>query len=535
MASTYRFVGDLGVPAPLSLLELQTLAKILAAGGPTNPRPFDIQAFEVTRGGPDTTYVTTIFTPVDGAVPPPDDAPFALAARLDTVFPDAPRSFTVPHVFGGSPVPEAPEILDRFELGLLYDDGTFEPLFEATGLRPFTATEVLEAVSDTQGWYEGVFSLLDNATDLQGTPLNDRLEVGAGNDTVRAGAGDDVVFKYNPGDLDYSGGPGHDALDFDADGPQTDDRPPLVEQLVVNLGTGTGRSPYGGDLTLTSVEEIRTTDQADRVVGSRRAETVEDGFGGANVFRLKGGDDAVLLPANFQGTLVDGGPGADRVQLVSTGFGGFDPDLGFGRQVLDIGKPGRCIEDFAGVRLKNVEIVDVSMQQDFMHLDLNGSRADEDLRVSNFFARANSEVTVRGRGGDDSLTGGFGVDTLLGGPGDDSLADLDGDDVLNGGGGRDSLNGGPGDDLLIGGGGVDTYVFGAPFQPDYGADTIRGFGAREVLDFTAMAETVARRRDLDIDQNGPDTVIADSLGNSVTLLGFDAADLSAENFRFAEA
>jgi hypothetical protein len=61
-------------------------------------------------------------------------------------------------------------------------------------------------------------------------------------------------------------------------------------------------------------------------------------------------------------------------------------------------------------------------------------------------ACSTTELTLLGRGGADSLSGGDGDDSVNGGGGDDRLEGNRGSDTLPGGAGDDTLNGGPGPD-----------------------------------------------------------------------------------------
>ncbi|MDO5296329.1 MAG: M91 family zinc metallopeptidase [bacterium] len=63
---------------------------------------------------------------------------------------------------------------------------------------------------------------------------------------------------------------------------------------------------------------------------------------------------------------------------------------------------------------------------------------------------------IYGLGGDDEIHGGAGNDYLDGGEGDDTISGDEGNDNLVGGKGNDILSGGAGDDLLIGASGHDT-------------------------------------------------------------------------------
>ncbi len=67
---------------------------------------------------------------------------------------------------------------------------------------------------------------------------------------------------------------------------------------------------------------------------------------------------------------------------------------------------------------------------------------------------------IFGTRGDDTLTGGDGVDVIFGRAGDDVIFGAGGNDLLFGGRGSDTLDGGLGHDLLVGGHGADTLKGG---------------------------------------------------------------------------
>jgi VCBS repeat-containing protein len=105
------------------------------------------------------------------------------------------------------------------------------------------------------------------------------------------------------------------------------------------------------------------------------------------------------------------------------------------------------------------------------------------VTVSDGQATGSVEVTVRvGGNGNDTLTGGAGVDlilgqngndTLTGGGGNDLLCGGNGNDILSGGGGDDSLGGAIGNDRLTGGPGADRFSGGS------GTDAATDFTAAE--------------------------------------------------------
>ncbi|SEP09565.1 type I secretion C-terminal target domain (VC_A0849 subclass), partial [Salinihabitans flavidus] len=122
---------------------------------------------------------------------------------------------------------------------------------------------------------------------------------------------------------------------------------------------------------------------------------------------------------------------------------------------------------------------------------------------------------IVGNSGDNLLNGAWGDDTLIGGEGDDTF--------------RDDY----GDDLMIGGAGSDTFVF----RGNFGQDTISDFdgsGDGDVIDLRALSDIV-NFSDLISDhanQIGHDLVIEDGSGNTVTLTGINASNLSADDFLF---
>jgi Ca2+-binding RTX toxin-like protein len=94
--------------------------------------------------------------------------------------------------------------------------------------------------------------------------------------------------------------------------------------------------------------------------------------------------------------------------------------------------------------------------------------ADDILANTNGPIGGNTDDTINGTAGADTLDGGDGDDTVNGDAGDDQLSGSDGEDELNGGAGNDSLFGGNGTDVLNGDAGNDTL------QGDKGGDFVNG-------------------------------------------------------------
>ncbi|WP_139204742.1 calcium-binding protein [Jannaschia helgolandensis] len=155
--------------------------------------------------------------------------------------------------------------------------------------------------------------------------------------------------------------------------------------------------------------------------------------------------------------------------------------------------------------------------------------------------------SIDGGDGDDVVDAGDGQDSVDGGSGNDRLSGGQGNDVLAGGEGADVLIGGVGSDSLIGGGGADTIVFDTLFGNDIIFDL--STSDSDVIDLTAIdglfstnqllleeidGETISTGSGtatvirLDLDQDG----VADD-GQSITVLGVTASELSAGVFSFA--
>ena len=139
----------------------------------------------------------------------------------------------------------------------------------------------------------------------------------------------------------------------------------------------------------------------------------------------------------------------------------------------------------------------------------------------------------RGGNGDDVLNGGDDGDVLFGGTGRDTVSGDGGNDVLFGRGGFDILIGGAGDDTLEGGLQADQFIFADGF----GNDVITDFASLangEKIHLTDVTEITDFQDLIDnhMNQVGADVVIADGLGNTITLQGVQLSDLDAVDFVF---
>ncbi len=139
--------------------------------------------------------------------------------------------------------------------------------------------------------------------------------------------------------------------------------------------------------------------------------------------------------------------------------------------------------------------------------------------------RLNQDNTIAGGAGRDVLKGFGGGDLLTGRGARDGLVGGGGNDKLKGGRGGDTLFGGTGQDKLFGGRGADEFIF----KGNSGRDVVRDF--QDGVDQLVIRSGADRFRDLTITESGGDTKVA--FADTVIILrGFDADDLSADDFTF---
>jgi Ca2+-binding RTX toxin-like protein len=225
---------------------------------------------------------------------------------------------------------------------------------------------------------------------LDGAGGADYLNGGDGNDTVYGGDGEDVLSGGDDDDV-LNGGNMRDAL-YGEDG---------NDKLVAGAGDDYMDGGIGNDTLNGGVGDdyIITGDGKDQVIGGA-------------------GDDDILMTMGTGKKTIDGGTGADKLELRNV-----DGDF--------IARDPSQINTLAdGSTIKNIESYDV-------------------------YGTDNDNV-ITTLGGDDELVGYDGNDTLRAGAGNDTLHAGDGNDKLFGEAGNDTMFAEGAKDTLDGGAGTDS-------------------------------------------------------------------------------
>ncbi len=327
---------------------------------------------------------------------------------------------------------------------------------------------------------------------LYGGAGDDQLVGNEGNDRLYGGVGDDRLEGRQDDDW-LEGGAGADTLigGFGSDTASYEGSSAGV-QVDLSSGTGTGGDAEGD--TFTNIENLTGSDHQDLLSGDDNVNILVGGgdndtlWGGGGNDALDGGSGDDTLTGGAGADTLDGGSGLDTASYEGSAIG-VRADLGLGS-----GLKG----DAEGDTLAGIENLIGSDQWDVL---LGNSSA-------NILAGGRGNDVLWARGGDDTLLGNNGWDTLAGHGGDDTL------------------EGGRGNDTLIGGAGSDTFVFSGTWHDD----TITDF--EDGIDFLDFSSTGFVFLDLTISQSGGDTLIEDAFGNSITLTGFTATDITVDDFLF---
>ncbi|MBL9000272.1 MAG: hypothetical protein JNK25_03970 [Phycisphaerae bacterium] len=304
---------------------------------------------------------------------------------------------------------------------------------------------------DATDWLFGA----GGADSLHGEGGADYIDAGDGDDAANGDAGKDVV-RGGAGADNLTGGRDDDRLSGDSGNDQI-----LGGSSGREQDTGTGRDlVFGGD----GDDIIRTGDGDDTAHGEAGDDVIE---GGAGADTITGGDDDDALfggsqtgPVDAAANVIDAGSGDDHVE----GDEGRDWLIGGAGADIVEGRGGDDVmwgdQVWAGTGLG-----------DFMADGRGYAVIDSD------FPLLSQGFGVSGAGdGNDSLSGGAGVDWLFGTGGTpDPTGQQFQEDLLDGGDGNDYLDAGDGGDTARGNAGVDWIIGGR------GDDQVDGGSESDVL------------------------------------------------------
>ncbi|WP_372572349.1 spondin domain-containing protein [Ruegeria jejuensis] len=429
-------------------------------------------------------------------------------------------------------------------------------------------TAVTADLSAGTATYQGpngeVADTLVNIENLTGSANDDNLTGDAGENLLAGGAGDDTI----------SGGAGDDVIRGDAIG----DGEAITVTVTNTLGEGgTFLTPvwFGfhdgenfdlwtdGEAASGGLERIAEDGSVEGIAAEFNQEVGDGGvdatiIGGAGApgpidpgesasFTLNVNPDAVgqgfftwatmVIPSNDAFLASPDDALQDFIFDADGNFAGPLVIERFGSDVLDAGTEVNTEEDAAFLNQTARDQGTAENGVVRQHEGFNGSEGNPDGTAVNILGGTTAAGTiVDPTEGDFTRTGGdeqllrIVVDLAEGG--NDDLFGGAGNDVVDGGRGDDLLDGGIGDDTLIGGTGRDTFQL----RRNGGSDIVADFGAgAEGGDFLDVSDFgVTSIDDLDIVQDGPNTVITLSEDTQVTLENVAPNELVAENFVFAE-
>ncbi len=370
------------------------------------------------------------------------------------------------------------------------------------------AVAVSLAVAGPQDTGGGGTDTLIGVENLTGSAFADVLAGDGGANTLTGGNGDDTLDGGAWYDT-LDGGSGNDTASYASVGAA------VAASLAISGPQDTGG---GGTDTLASIENLTGSGFDDTLTGD----------GGANVLIGGGGDDT--LDGGGGTDILDGSGGSDTASYasaasavtVSLAVQGGQETGGAGNDTL--------------IRMEN----------------LTGSSFDDTLAGD-----ASANVIIGGSG-DDTLDGGAGDDTLDGSGGSDpvsyasaasgvsvSLAVQGGQDTggagndtlirvenLTGSAFNDVLQGDSGANVLTGGAGSDTFVFVAGFGNDVVTDFTPVGAGHDVIQLSTSVFADFAAVQGHMSQVGPDVVISDGAGDSMTLRNVLATDLTSGDFSF---
>jgi Ca2+-binding RTX toxin-like protein len=283
---------------------------------------------------------------------------------------------------------------------------------------------------------DDVFDTTAEGDVINGLAGNDQLSTYASNSTLNGGDGDDTLYSdfMMSGNL-LNGGSGADTI-----------------------AASYGSNVDGGDgsdiINVASVESLRSTIHGglgNDIIGVPNGDST-------NFASIYGDDGDDQIGASGDGYLVDGGNGADNIDVLVNGlawseiYGGNDNDM---IQIRDGVSRGALADGGNGN--------DIICLSQSMNLTIKGGAGDDNIFTGSDFAAdrtlSSQFSNIDGGDGNDSISGVYSFGELKGGAGNDAM-DIDcGKETVSGGDGNDTIritdisqisviSGDAGDDIL---------------------------------------------------------------------------------------
>jgi len=371
---------------------------------------------------------------------------------------------------------------------------------------------------------------------------NDTLTLGADatQGTIDAGNGDDFIFANNVANA-ITGGGGSDTVSY-AGG---------ATGVTVDLTAGTASGGDADGDSLTGIENLIGTTDADSLTGNTADNSLVGGRGGDTLLGLGGND---IIEGGGGLDVLDGGDGIDTLTYENS----------TNRIVVNMATNSYASGHATGDTVSNFENVVGTNFGDII-TGTSGANAITGGNGFDILSGFSGDDVITGDAGNDFLTGGAGADTIDGGNGsdiaryvgsdagvmidlgagtasgghaegdvlqniellfgssfDDGLTGDSGNNWLFGADGNDTLSGGAGIDKMFGGAGADSFVFNAgdnfvfvtDFQDDLDRIDLSSYG------YATVADALADMNDL-----GANTRFFNN-GDTLYILGMSVSDIA---------
>ena len=298
----------------------------------------------------------------------------------------------------------------------------------------------------------------------------------------------------------FNGSAGYDRIDYgrevDAGG---------TGAVTINLGTGSATDTFGNTDTLSLIDGVWGTDNADVMNAGGLTRNVEFRGAGGNDTLIGGSGDDELLGGVGNDTIY-GGVGDDDIR---TGPG---TDIAIGGAGTDNLTVSFRFDFINSVTQSGANYIVASATDSVTFREIESfTFADGNYTLAQVLAL----LPTAGQ----TITGTPGTDSLVGGTGDDLIQGLAGADYLDGGLGADTLEGGLGNDFYIVDHAGDVVQGEIGFASGGGIDTVRAFVdyvQPSNIELVRLA-TIDDTRDLNATGNdGPGTLVGNAGNNVLT-------------------